>query len=232
VAEKHALASFASTEIAVRKHTVVAVPLGSCEQHGAHLPLGTDSIIAEYLCRQLSSSDSSIVVAPTIAITASGEHAGFAGTLSIGTEALSTVLVELVRSADWANAVVFVNGHGGNAEAVARALRLVHAEGRNAFAWWPSLPQGDAHAGHTETSMMLAIAPHLVDMSLAQKGNTAALLELEPMLRAEGVLGVSTNGVLGDPRQANAQEGFDYLDQLQRSLTEFVMQHCTSSVSS
>jgi creatinine amidohydrolase len=128
--------------------------------------------------------------------------------------------------------VVFVNGHGGNAEAVARALRLVHAEGRNAFAWWPSLPQGDAHAGHTETSMMLAIAPHLVDMSLAQKGNTAALLELEPMLRAEGVLGVSTNGVLGDPRQASAQEGFDYLDQLQRSLSEFVMQHCTGSVSS
>lgn len=226
MAEKHALASIASTDIAARDFTVVAVPLGSCEQHGAHLPLGTDSIVAEYLCQQLASQLHSIVIAPTIAISASGEHAGFAGTLSVGTEALSIVLTELVRSADWADAVIFVNGHGGNAEAVARALRTAKLEGRKAFAWWPSLPDADAHAGFAETSMMLAIAPHLVDMSRAEKGNTASLAELEPVLRAEGVLGVSTNGVLGDPRHASAQQGFEYLKQLQQSLCDFAVEHC------
>ena len=146
MAEKHALASVASTDITARDFTIVAVPLGSCEQHGPHLPLGTDSIIADYLCQQLASHLASIVVAPTIAISASGEHAGFAGTLSIGTDALSTVLTELVRSADWADAVIFVNGHGGNAEAVTRALRTAKLEGRKAIAWWPSLPDADAHA--------------------------------------------------------------------------------------
>lgn len=226
--EKRTLASLASTNIAALKHTVIAVPLGSCEQHGAHLPLGTDSIIAEYLCQQLTLHHGSIVVAPTIAISASGEHAGFAGTLSIGTEALAIVLTELVRSADWADAMVFVNGHGGNAEAVTRALRTAELEGRKAFAWWPFLPDADAHAGFAETSIMLAIAPHLVDMSRAQKGNTSSLGKLEPVLRAEGVLGVSANGVLGDPRQANAQQGFEYLKQLQQSLSDFVLQHCVS----
>ena len=230
MAEKHALASIASTDITARDFTVVAVPLGSCEQHGPHLPLGTDSIIAEYLCQELASQMDLIVVAPTIAISASGEHAGFTGTLSIGTEALSTVLIELVRSADWADAVIFVNGHGGNAEAVTRALRTAKLEGRKAFAWWPSLPDADAHAGFAETSMMLAIAPHLVDMSRAQKGNTASLAELAPVLRAEGVMGVSANGVLGDPRDANAQQGFDYLNQLHRSLSDFVLEHCVLAV--
>lgn len=230
MAEKHALASVASTDITARDFTIVAVPLGSCEQHGPHLPLGTDSIIAEYLCQQLASHLASIVVAPTIAISASGEHAGFAGTLSIGTDALSTVLTELVRSADWADAVVFVNGHGGNAEAVTRAQRTAKLEGRKAFAWWPSLPDADAHAGFAETSMMLAIAPQLVDMSRAQKGNTASLAELEPALRAEGILGVSANGILGDPRDANAQKGFDYLNQLRQSLSEFVLEHCLIAV--
>jgi creatinine amidohydrolase len=78
--------------------------------------------------------------------------------------------------------------------------------------------------------MMLAIAPHLVDMSRAQKGNTASLAELAPVLRAEGVIGVSANGILGDPRDANAQKGFDYLNQLRQSLSEFVLEHCVLAV--
>jgi creatinine amidohydrolase len=67
-------------------------------------------------------------------------------------------------------------------------------------------------------------------MSRAQKGNTTSLAELEPALRAEGVLGVSANGILGDPRVANAQKGFDYLNQLRQSLSEFVLEHCVLAV--
>ena len=106
------------------------MPLGSCEQHGPHLPLGTDTIIATALADRLAARCPDIVVAPALAISASGEHAGFPGTLSIGTDTTAAVLVELARSADWAAGIVLVNGHGGNADAVATGRR--HDPGRGA----------------------------------------------------------------------------------------------------
>ena len=95
------------------------MPLGSTEQHGPHLPLATDSDIAESVPvvppRNSPPAHPAVLVAPALAYGASGEHAGFPGTLSIGHEALHAVLVEIVRSLSlWAGRVVFVNGHGGN----------------------------------------------------------------------------------------------------------------------
>src|SRR3954449_5713373 len=97
---------------------ILLLPVGSCEQHGPHLPLHTDTVIATALACGVAERRSDCVVAPPITIGASGEHQGFAGTLSIGTDAMTNVLIELVRSADWAAGVVFVNGHGGNAAAM------------------------------------------------------------------------------------------------------------------
>ena len=67
-------------------HPVLCVPVGSCEQHGPHLPLGTDTIIAVALADELAARRPDVLVAPALTMTASGEHAGFAGTLSIGTD--------------------------------------------------------------------------------------------------------------------------------------------------
>ena len=103
-----------------------------------------------------------MVVAPAVAYGASGEHAGFAGTLSIGLSGLELVIVELVRSADHFAGVVLVNAHGGNTDAVDRAVRTLRSEGRAVISWQPRVPGGDAHAGRTETSLMLAVAPDLV----------------------------------------------------------------------
>jgi creatinine amidohydrolase len=100
---------------------IVAVPLGSCEQHGPHLPLDTDTRIAVALADGLAAARPDVVVAPPLSYGASGEHAGFAGTLSIGLDVMTTVVVELVRSADWAAGVVLVNGHGGNHRAITDA---------------------------------------------------------------------------------------------------------------
>ena len=118
---------------------VLCVPLGSCEQHGPHLPLGTDTIIAEAIADALAGRRPGLVVAPTVGVTASGEHADFPGTLSIGTAALVSVVVELVRSADWADGVVLVNGHGGNRDAVDRAVATLEGEQRRVLSWWPRL---------------------------------------------------------------------------------------------
>src|SRR3982750_1690980 len=113
---RNALGSVAWPELRRRsRQPIVAVPIGSTEQHGPHLPLDTDTRVAIAVATRVTASDPALLVAPALAFGASGEHEGFAGTVSIGHEALNAVLVELGRSAcRWAARLVFVNGHGGN----------------------------------------------------------------------------------------------------------------------
>lgn len=189
------------------------LPLGACEQHGPHLPLDTDTCVAVALAQRLVETRSDAVMGPAVGIGASGEHDGFAGTLSLGTEVLAMMLVELVRSATWATGVVVVNGHGGNTDAVTAARAIWQAEQRRVLAWTPSLPAGgDAHAGRVETSVMLALRPHLVGGE-RPVGSTEPLASLLPSLRQHGVKAVSHTGVLGDARGASATEGRAVLDQ-------------------
>lgn len=205
------------------RRPVLCVPIGSCEQHGPHLPLGTDTIIAEALAARLANRrPAAVVVAPPLTITASGEHAAFAGTLSIGTDVFAATIVELVRSADWARGVILVNGHGGNRTAVERAVGELHREGRDVLAWWPQPDGGDAHAGHTETSMLLALRPDLVRRDRAVVGALDPLPALLPQLCAGGVATVSPTGVLGDPTSANAADGQRLLQSLTDDLVDRV----------
>ena len=198
------------------------VPIGSCEQHGPHLPLATDTLVADTIAHTAAGRTTGSMVTPPLAITASGEHAGFAGTLSIGTDAMAHVIVELVRSADWADGVVLVNGHGGNRDAVERAVTTLSQDGRAVLAWWPIVRGGDAHAGRTETSMMLAIDPGAVRVDLAERGATDPLETIERRLRHGGMRSVSPNGVLGDPAGATVEEGRRILDELVADLVAAV----------
>lgn len=206
----------------VRGESHLLIPLGSTEQHGPHLPLDTDARIAVAVAggagEQLGAT-----VAPVLPYGASGEHAGFSGTLSIGTEALHTVIVELVRSAALTfSTITLVNGHGGNHAGVATAVAQLQAEGHRVDAWSPRVAGGDAHAGRTETSLMLAIAPELVRRDLAEAGSTAPLVEIMDDLRTGGVAAVSPNGVLGDPSGASATEGTNLLAALVTDLVGHV----------
>jgi mycofactocin precursor peptide peptidase len=191
------------------------VPVGSVEQHGPHLPLDTDTRIAAAVAARAATG--ALLVAPPVAYGASGEHEGFAGTVSIGHEALRLLLVKLGRSASrWAARLVFVNGHGGNVSSLVEAVRLLRYEGRDA-AWFACAAGGDAHAGRTETSLMLALDPALVRPERAA-GNTAPLADLLPEMRAGGVAAVSPNGVLGDPAGASADEGEQLLAAMSAAL--------------
>ncbi|HEX3565105.1 MAG TPA: mycofactocin biosynthesis peptidyl-dipeptidase MftE [Acidimicrobiales bacterium] len=191
---------------------VLAVPVGSTEQHGPHLPVTTDTDIAEAIVNGLSDRRPDVIVAPAVSYGSSGEHAGFAGTLSIGQEATEQVLVELGRSgADSFGRTLLISTHGGNADPVNRAVSRLRAEGRDVRAWAPRW-EGDAHAGRVETSVMLAVAPDRVALDRATPGNTQSLAELLPVLSTSGTRAVSENGVLGDPTGASANEGRRLLD--------------------
>ena len=194
---------------------LLVVPLGSVEQHGPHLPLITDTAVAGAVAEAAADRLDGAVLAPALTYGASGEHEDFPGTISIGTEALTGLLVEYGRSAcRWAGRVLIVNGHGGNLDALRAAGRVLRAEGRD-VAWFPcAVPDGDAHAGRTETSLMLHVEPDGVRSDDAAAGETGPIGTLLPRLRAEGVRAVSPNGVLGDPAGATPEEGADLLNGL------------------
>jgi creatinine amidohydrolase len=202
--------------------TVLAIPVGATEQHGHHLPLSTDTDVAIALCERLAALRDDILVAPPVAYGSSGEHTGFPGTLSIGQAALELLLVELVRSAtETFRHVVLVCGHGGNAEPAQRAVKVLQAESRDVLLYLPRW-EGDAHAGHTETSLRLAIDPCSVHMDRAVPGVTTQLAQLLPALRDRGVRAVSPSGVLGDPRLADAAHGAAVLAGLTAELVDGV----------
>lgn len=201
------LGNSTSSQLSEATSASILVPLGSTEQHGPHLPLDTDTRIAAAVARG-AGERLGFLVAPAIAYGASGEHQSFAGTISLGTDALATLLVEFGRSATcWAQRLVLVNGHGGNVGALNAATRLLRAEGRD-VGWCPCATVGaDAHAGHTETSVLLHISPADVRTDQLRAGNGAPLRELLPSMRRGGVAAVSESGVLGDPTTATAVEG-------------------------
>ena len=214
------LADLTSAEVRERAAAgaLLVVPLGSTEQHGAHLPVSTDTDVAQALCERLRTARPDVIVAPPVPYGSSGEHAGFAGTLSIGSAVLEQVVVELGRSAgETFSRIALVNGHGGNGEALVRAVRLLRHEGRDVHLFLPRYA-GDAHAGRSETSMMLSLRPDSVRREQAVPGDTRPLVDLLPLLRSGGVRAVTATGVLGDPTGAAADEGRILLDSLAAAL--------------
>jgi creatinine amidohydrolase len=188
---------------------LVLVPVGSIEQHGPHLPLDTDTTIAVAVAEAIAGElDGDVLVAPPLSYGSSGEHQSFAGTSSIGTDALQAVVIELVRSMNtWAGRIVLVNAHGGNVAALSKSVLQMIAE-QHTTGWVPCATESvDLHAGITETSLMLHLRPESVRLDRAEPGETRPLAEIMPLLMAGGIGAVSPNGVLGDPSGASPETG-------------------------
>ncbi|RIK29460.1 MAG: creatininase, partial [Chloroflexi bacterium] len=157
-------------------------PVGALEQHGPHLPVGTDHLTVEYLARtaaQQAAAQIPVLVAPTLPFGSSQHHVPFGGTMSLSTEGYYRILYELVESliAGGFRRFFIVNGHGGNHEIVqlvARDLALKHPASLAAASYWTvawdalvaleaHLPgRLPGHAGAFESSLMLALRPELV----------------------------------------------------------------------
>lgn len=202
----------------VRQRPMVIVPIGSTEQHGPHLPLDTDTVVATAVATAVADAVAlgtcqQVLVAPAVSYGSSGEHQSFAGTTSIGLEALRVLIVELVRSlSTWAGRIVLINAHGGNIAALSASVRQLNAE-KHDVAWLPCVPEGGGlHAGRAETSLMLHLRPSAVRLKRCVAGDTRPLSDILVELKAGGVRAVSPSGVLGDPSGATAAEGVRSLE--------------------
>ena len=213
------------------ERSIIVQPLGAVEQHGPHLPLHTDLLIAERVASaavERVGDELDVWLLPPLAYTKSNEHAWSPGTVWLSATTMLAVLDDIGRCVAMtpARRLVFMNGHGGNSALVNvanRELRLRH--GLMTFLAHPGVPpdQGGAspadelgmgvHAGTDETSLMLHLAPELVDMSAARR-NVPEHLAGNRYVRFGGPVSFGwlsddfgDDGVIGDPVPATAERG-------------------------
>ena len=208
----------------ISESSILLLPLGAIEAHGPHLPLGTDLLIAEHAVHSLVDrfgDELDVWALPSLGYTKSNEHAWAPGTVWLSATTMLAVLDDIGRSLATTRArkLVFVNGHGGNHDALSAAVSRCVADGRRVLGWSPSVPAGgDLHAGRTETSVMSVIHPELVRAERVAPGATGALDVLLASMRRGGVRSVAASGVLGDPTGHSEQEGDRILAAWTRSL--------------
>ena len=211
---------------------IVIVPLGATEQHGRHMPLGTDAVLGDEfgwgLAKRLDA-----FLAPTVRFGCSEHHLHFPGTISLSQETFQRIVTDVVKSLSHHgfNRIVLLPLHGGNfkplAEAFAelepvenvRVLAFTDLEGfikaafKSSHAFGVNAAQSGAHSGEWETSLLLALRPEQVKMDQAAEGFVGELAE--SMSRVfDGIHNLDVNGVLGDPRPATAEAGKKYFDEM------------------
>lgn len=210
---------------------MAVLPLGSAEQHGPHLPLSTDFIVADTLAHDAVSAfgdEHELFLLPSMAISKSNEHAWSPGTLWLSATTMLATLDDIARCLVTSpiRKLVFLNGHGGNSallQVASRDVRLAH--GLQTFVMHPSLPadQGGQspktelgmgiHAGLAETSIMMHLRPSLVRMEFGVRSVPEHLAGFE-RVRFGGAVSFGwlsndfgTDGTLGDPTGSSAEHG-------------------------
>src|SRR5215831_7250532 len=218
--------------------SILCLPLGAIEQHGPHLPLDTDVVVAEGLTRRIVArrgDEFNLWQLPALPIGLSREHDWAPGTLSLSITCFVALLRDLARSltrALPARNLVIVNGHGGNRGTLENLLYELHGDfGLNACAIHPfdlarieSTPGApDIHGGKSETSAMLALVPDRVRMKrLVAAGSPQQPEAVEALIFDRGATwpwrsdnpGLGQGGIIGDPRGASAELGADIIERV------------------
>jgi creatinine amidohydrolase len=217
--------------------TTVVLPIGAIEQHGKHMPLGTDAMLGDEIGRR-AAERLRAVLAPTIRVGCAAHHMAFAGTMTLSPDTLRDVVIEMAESLarHGFRLIVLLPTHGGNFAPVQAAVEHLNETLDGATAYSPAgdfardviagaaggvsaksgiTPgQSGAHSGEWETSIMLAMRPELVQMDKAEVGYTGDMTDAIRRLyeQREGVEALSPNGVMGDPRLGEAERGNAYLE--------------------
>jgi len=210
------------------------LPVGAIEQHGPHLPLGTDWYIASRIARETAEQDG-LLLLPGFAVGVSCEHRQFWGTLTVSPNQLCDQAMAVARSLGdhGLRRIVFINGHGSNCGPLDEAARYLREDGIYAFVfnWWRSVattltglfPDPTAHAGSIETSLMLVIDPALVSEERFDNASEST----EWGAYVEGVqvgfdaADFSDQGNVGDPSLSDVEKGMRVLMATRESLSRF-----------
>lgn len=202
------------------------LPTGSTEQHGPHLPIGSDAIISDEICKYVSKNRNDILLLPLISYGYSEHHMGFPGTITLKFETVEKVVKDIGYSLNRHNIKRFIvaNGHGGNKEPAFKALSELKVEKKEMDISLFNLENQDFisrkagyHANDYETSVMLYIRPELVDMSKACKEFPLKMTRTTYDIRR-----YLKSGVWGDPTTATAEKGKDYFDVMASALIEHI----------
>jgi creatinine amidohydrolase len=222
----------------LKESSILCLPLGAIEQHGAHLPLDTDVVVAEELTRALIArwgDQFDLWQLPTLSIGLSREHDWAPGTLSLSVQTFAALLKDMAREivrALPARNLAIVNGHGGNRGILENLLHELRGDlALNACVIHPfdlagvttGMAVPDVHGGTAETSVMLALAPDLVrsDM-IASAGRPPVGDGVAALIFDRGVTWpwrtddprLARVGIIGDPREASAERGRAMVDDM------------------
>ena len=234
---------------AADRSRVVILPLAATEQHGPHLPLATDRLIAEGICGGLETKlGDKILILPCPPVGYSMHHRGFAGTLSLTHAQLmesAATLLGCVQEDGFGNILV-LNAHGGNialAGVLMERLGERCPDARLAFtSWWQVAaealgeitetgPGGVGHACEFETSLLLHLHPELVRREKIAAGTNVPthawaegdMLRAAPVKLQRSMAQMTRNGVFGDPRTASAEKGRAILDAVIAALKPVIL---------
>jgi creatinine amidohydrolase/Fe(II)-dependent formamide hydrolase-like protein len=232
----------------LRATSILCLPIGSIEQHGPHLPLNTDAVLAESMTRLIVARWGEALdlwQLPTASVSLAHEHQWAPGTLSLSVAGMTTYVLDLGRAIAKslpARNLMIINGHGGNRgilEALAHELRA--DQGLNICVLHPASFAGAAadgavleiHGGRNETSMMLAIAPHLVRRDrIAELKNPPDMDKVRSIILQRGVTwpwtsdekGLFDTGIGGDPAAATAEFGRQIVERVVESAGDVLKQ--------
>ena len=211
-------------ELIKSKKPTIIIPVGSLEQHGAHLPITTDSDIVTEIASRLAKK-CGFIVFPTLSYGISFEHIPLFQTSPTSTAFrtfLSTILLSLV--ANGVKSILVLNGHHGNVDDLKLMLKK-HQTAKH-YSYWRFMEREFDHAGFVETSIMLAISDK-VKMKKAKKGFTTKGLSEKEIQRISklstkpgGFPKVAKNGVWGDPTGATKKDGEKFLAEIVRNLAK------------
>ena len=211
----------------IKKKQVAVIPVGSIEQHGAHLPVSTDSDIVTEIAKRISEKNRYLLL-PTLSYGVSFEHAPFFN-LSIRESTLRTILTDLCSSllANNIKTVFVINGHHGNLKAIKNLdvrLKKISKNKLKVFplSYWHFMQREFDHAGFVETSLMLAISKD-VKMKSAKRGLITDGMTKQEIAKISKLANQSfpkatKNGIWGDPRHATKKDGHTILDEIIKNL--------------
>lgn len=226
----------------VQRVPYAILPVGSTEQHGPHLPISTDTLIAEAMALATARRSLGLVL-PAVPLGYAWVWRGVPASLTLGFDTYVNVIRDTVESLAWwgVKAVYIMSGHGANPQVIKHALReKIHGriDVKVLYGMYGGLKEmmaeaesrswhGDLHADEIETSLMLAIAPQLVRMELAAADYPPAPADYGQSELSMGQL--MRSGVFGDPTRATAEKGRRWIDlAADRSAalwTEFLKRH-------